>query len=504
MNAVRATIEVIEGPRRGTRFELRPGQEVLVGRLPDCDVPLVEDPSISRRHFRLWFDGLLLRLINLSSNGTQVNGRYVSEVELADGDEIRIGANTILKVLLGAEPGRSGEGIKRGGAAAGSTTTEETGENWETARAARGEPSARTETKVRPTAAEEAGLGSESDAEATAAEGETAGAGADEDRARPGSPLGRLEVIHGPAAGATAVLQPGQSLFVGRATDCGLVIEGDLTVSRRHCRIHFLPPDCLLTNLSPNGTRINGREVQEEKLRDGDEIEIGTQTTLKIRLFHDRAVHADFTDLPKDRGGAPIPVVTCVERSGLLHMVCATAPASPAMLALQLSRGCSVVAVVDLNRAGLQLPDVRSSPQYLLDWMPPEAARVASPVIAAGADPELFSVLLDNAWRKDALAVFFSQNSVEELCGHLRSLANYNLLTGEQAAGSTLFVFWWPSLLRNLLECGDQRTRQRLLAGTEAVFFEDADTGGWQLFSRSEEFSGGVMGLDSLRFVSVT
>ena len=64
---------------------------VLVGRLPDCDVP-VDLPSISRRHccLAVAYDRLLIRDLG-SRHGVRVNGALVEEALLNPGDEVAIG-----------------------------------------------------------------------------------------------------------------------------------------------------------------------------------------------------------------------------------------------------------------------------------------------------------------------------------------------------------------------------------------------------------------------------
>ncbi|HLF99355.1 MAG TPA: DUF3662 and FHA domain-containing protein [Acidimicrobiia bacterium] len=71
-------------------------QTTLVGRVDECTVTL-DDPKVSRRHAEIRPAGDAYRLIDLSStNGTEVNGRKVSDQVLTDGDRIRIGDSVLV------------------------------------------------------------------------------------------------------------------------------------------------------------------------------------------------------------------------------------------------------------------------------------------------------------------------------------------------------------------------------------------------------------------------
>lgn len=71
-------------------------EPVVIGRLPDCDIP-VSDPNVSRKHAEIRRHGNEYLVADLgSTNGTRVNGAWVSgERRLRDGDEISVGATTI-------------------------------------------------------------------------------------------------------------------------------------------------------------------------------------------------------------------------------------------------------------------------------------------------------------------------------------------------------------------------------------------------------------------------
>ncbi|MBI4412112.1 MAG: diguanylate cyclase [Deltaproteobacteria bacterium] len=84
------------GPRMG---ELRAldKEEITVGRTPDCEL-WIEDPTISRRHFKIEVKNNRARVIDLgSTNGTYINGMKIEAQVLNDGDKIQISKDTILE-----------------------------------------------------------------------------------------------------------------------------------------------------------------------------------------------------------------------------------------------------------------------------------------------------------------------------------------------------------------------------------------------------------------------
>lgn len=92
---------VILGREPGKTFPIPMGESVL-GRDIECDIKL-PDASVSRRHARIVrnADGGVNVADGLSTNGTHVNDRKVSESQLANGDILRVG-NVLLKYY---EPG---------------------------------------------------------------------------------------------------------------------------------------------------------------------------------------------------------------------------------------------------------------------------------------------------------------------------------------------------------------------------------------------------------------
>jgi len=84
----------------------------------------------------------------------------------------------------------------------------------------------------------------------------------------------RLVILSGSAKGQAVELTQG-TLSIGRADENNLVLE-DSSVSRRHAVLTVDGAEYRLRDVgSRNGTRVNGRPVQETKLVPGDAVQFG-------------------------------------------------------------------------------------------------------------------------------------------------------------------------------------------------------------------------------------
>jgi hypothetical protein len=91
-------IEVMNGPMDGLRFVFPPSGVMTIGRHPENDVALLLDHYVSRRHAKLTCeDGKYLLEDTNSSNGTWMNDKKVSTVEVPVGATFRVG-NTYLEL----------------------------------------------------------------------------------------------------------------------------------------------------------------------------------------------------------------------------------------------------------------------------------------------------------------------------------------------------------------------------------------------------------------------
>src|SRR5262245_3281771 len=93
-----AQLLVSAGPDKGRAFLLVSGETLQIGR-SQATVTRLSDPTVSRVHCEVEFDGERATIINISTSGTFVNGHQVSQAELKAGDVIRLGG-TELRFLL--------------------------------------------------------------------------------------------------------------------------------------------------------------------------------------------------------------------------------------------------------------------------------------------------------------------------------------------------------------------------------------------------------------------
>jgi serine/threonine protein kinase len=85
---------VTSGPDKGRSFPLNAGQTLQIGRSQATTTKLA-DPTVSRVHCEIEWDGHRAVLINISQTGTLVNGKPAAQQELKPGDLIRIGGSEL-------------------------------------------------------------------------------------------------------------------------------------------------------------------------------------------------------------------------------------------------------------------------------------------------------------------------------------------------------------------------------------------------------------------------
>jgi pSer/pThr/pTyr-binding forkhead associated (FHA) protein len=91
--AAREKVALVDG---ATRYEITK-RTTVVGRSQGCDIRLVDDPNISRRHAELRQQGTSYWIVDLgSTNGVEVNGAHVERAKLEHGDTITLGESDLV------------------------------------------------------------------------------------------------------------------------------------------------------------------------------------------------------------------------------------------------------------------------------------------------------------------------------------------------------------------------------------------------------------------------
>jgi len=73
---------------------------IMIGRAPSNQI-VIDHPTVSAQHALLLRTGASYSLKDLdSTNGTQINGDFVTDAELKDGDTIRFGS--VIAIFTGA------------------------------------------------------------------------------------------------------------------------------------------------------------------------------------------------------------------------------------------------------------------------------------------------------------------------------------------------------------------------------------------------------------------
>src|ERR1700723_694156 len=89
-------LRFVAGKDQGREFPLPPDLVIVIGRVNDADLLLL-DEKISRKHAKISTHGGRVMIEDLASrNGTFVNGGKISgAMELQEGDKIMLGSSTM-------------------------------------------------------------------------------------------------------------------------------------------------------------------------------------------------------------------------------------------------------------------------------------------------------------------------------------------------------------------------------------------------------------------------
>lgn len=85
-----------------------------------------------------------------------------------------------------------------------------------------------------------------------------------------------VQIVEGPSQGKRLAIPSHEALVLGRKPECGFVLTGDDKVSGRHCELVFEKGVLILRDLgSTNGTRVDGKKIEEIPISHGDRFMVG-------------------------------------------------------------------------------------------------------------------------------------------------------------------------------------------------------------------------------------
>ena len=118
-------------------------------------------------------------------------------------------------------------------------------------------------------------------------------------------------VLLGGALSRRFPLSPAGPQVVGKAPGCQIYLNVS-RMSRRHCQLEVSGDDVSLRDLgSTNGTLVNGRQVQQHLLRDGDRIQAGEALLVFVKAGSMRRFRRNIAD---QRGRQSTISGTCTRR----------------------------------------------------------------------------------------------------------------------------------------------------------------------------------------------
>ncbi|MBX3277014.1 MAG: FHA domain-containing protein [Acidobacteria bacterium] len=91
----RLSISFVGGNCTGRTGLVIDGKSTIIGRGEDCDI-ILDGETVSRRHCTITQWGGIYVVQDSSRNGTFVNDERISEVTLADNDQLRVGQNLMV------------------------------------------------------------------------------------------------------------------------------------------------------------------------------------------------------------------------------------------------------------------------------------------------------------------------------------------------------------------------------------------------------------------------
>lgn len=260
-------LEMINGPSVGAVFELRSGITTL-GRAPDCDI-VIGEPSVSGKHGEIRVEGSRVTFTDTNSSaGSKVNSITVDSLALEPGDELTLGTEVVL--------------VLRAAILTSIPAVDTAGDDAAVTPGPRTDPAAAA-VPVAPLPA-------------------------------PQGPV--LRILKGPGKNTDVAISK-EVTSVGRAPDCDLVIN-EPSVSGKHGEFRWGDGRLQYADTgSSAGSKVNGITVDALPLEQGDEVQLGTVSLLRVDSLGVAAVLPEPVAADPDPGATPAPAPSAAAASEL-------------------------------------------------------------------------------------------------------------------------------------------------------------------------------------------
>jgi hypothetical protein len=264
-----------------------------------------------------------------------------------------------------------------------------------------------------------------------------------------------LDILDGPSAGQRLMLEPGQTVLIGRASWAELSVPTDSHMSGRHFTVECDEFRCTLRDFKgSNGTHVNGGRVAEVVLRDGDRIVAGKTTF----LVHMGGGEAPPPPPPRAKQPTPLPSSPPAGQPNTAEALLRAS--QPLFAVLDAARNPRILDLLRESKApfeSLYGDDVKARPALAPYLLPLPAESPLLPTLAA-------------AWGQGWGIYFTCDKPLADIRAHVRAFIRAQTPDGKVV----FFRFYDPCMLRAFLPACD-RTEIGQFFGPIRAFLLEAD-----------------------------
>ena len=434
-------IKILSGDLAGKVMPLGQGSFIL-GRSPDTNIPIPNDPKVSSRHCELTIhaDGAYVQDLQ-SRNGTYVNNERISKrVAIQAGEIIRVGSTNL---EFSIAPTSSVDHRDPFAAADQQQSSS---------------PSVPIASTVIPS--QSPTLGSADTVQC------------------------RLNYVSDDGRSKLCWISLDQSMEIGRSEWTDYSFPDDIKMSGKHFRVTLNRDGCVIEDLqSKQGTWVNGVRVDRCALVDGSKIKAGAT------IFDVEIVGIEWSAPPANIPLAPqlgssahnatirekIVAVRSTLHSEIIRIQgkWGEEPSPVSWIERLLAQKGNVYLLIDLGRIDMESrDDEHGEANTLFDWLPYPASK-ATPHLFDLRSWQAWPLAVEEAWGSDAMMVMSTRTSLDELLAHLRKMLRGG--ANDDSEPEAIQGICWPSVLRSLLAVEAAGVAKEYFTIIDAVWVEGAD-----------------------------